>query len=61
MSTHQYLNILQTQDILDILNLPEVIQAKNQLDDFNTKIYFSINLGESVKKSMIYHYKHQFQ
>ena len=44
MSTHQYLNILQTQDILDILNLPEVIQAKNQLDDFNTKIYFSINL-----------------
>lgn len=51
MST-RYTNIFTDEDILFILNLPEVISSKNSLTDLHSKVYFTITLTESIKNSI---------
>lgn len=52
MSVYNYTNVLTNEDISFILNLPEVVEAMNRLDNTHTKIYFTITLTESIKKSI---------
>jgi hypothetical protein len=47
------INVLSEEDIFYLLNLPDVINAKKQINEkTNGSIYFTINLTESIKRSI---------
>ena len=48
-----YTNILSAEDISYLNQLPEVLEAKSKLDTVSSgKIYFSVNLTESIKTAL---------
>ena len=48
-----YTNILSTEDIHYLNRLPEVLEAKSKLDTVSSgKIYFSVNLTESIQNAI---------
>lgn len=52
-TVNQYLNVLTNEDINYILNLSEVIQAKNDIDKkTNGSVYFNVNLTPEIKNTI---------
>ena len=48
-------NVLSTEEIDSIINMSEVVNARNQLTNIKTKVDFTIHLSETAKQALLDH------